>query len=172
MSNACYQCGSPEGDASRLCPACNAQRMQERQQRTQGPGSDEQLSAVGPGFDAGMGSTSYIKYGLFGLLGLSLLYFLTFASAGPGLLVSNADKVYRDCMQVQQKMFDSRPTKQIDTSGMDEFEAQFAQGMEEAMQELAQGFGAGMCELYKKVCEKSPRGRDCRGAKAQIRAAR
>lgn len=84
----CYQCGAPGGDESKLCAACTQFRMDRRNRinanfKEKTP-RQKRAARIGSAF--------------IGLLLIVVGYFMLFSGSGPGLLLSDAQKVYARCV--------------------------------------------------------------------------
>lgn len=133
----CYECGSPEGNEARLCPACNAMRAS-------GLHSFQGQSVLGRPEERKRGVSSFVKKtGILGCLLLALSAVLW--SAQPyyrmRLGIATADDLYKVCRD-QREILVNRAKDPLGKA-------------------VGGGVLEGMCDNVRSVCSTNPSGMEC-----------
>lgn len=155
----CYQCGSRQGDISRLCPKCNETRLR---QRRHGSGSGLNQTFEVP--TATILSPLFILQ-LVGvlLIGIGGIYFVLFSHHGPGLALSPADKIVAKCRRKMDiDTMKSEMRSKAKANRMAKNGKVIPKDLEKAMVSLWGGLTESMCEAFAHECRQNPTGSACK----------
>lgn len=141
QANVCYQCGSDQGTAVRLCPTCTQQRLAKKKDMESYSGhSQERQSSYS---SASAFGNPMVTAGIIAVIVGIAGYFLLFSVYGPGWGLSKADYIYKKCLQ----KFSSVGGSDLAAAGGDKFSAEFGKSFLDAM-------SVGVCEQIRNECSK------------------
>ncbi|MCO6429323.1 MAG: hypothetical protein J5J00_00555 [Deltaproteobacteria bacterium] len=151
---ACYQCGSPEGNEARLCPACTEKRLAQKRQDREAEMRPRRPDTYEP--ELPPEPYSLTQRALFAggssLFAGAVVWLFFFSVYGPGWGMSRAEHAYKKCLHAVSGM-NAAPKD----SGNEEVDKAFAAFGESLMQ----GLGTAVCEGLRDECSKNPDGEAC-----------